>query len=161
MFSDSVVARIILVCSVALPVLRGSVVSGASLSLAWNPSPSTNAAGYEVYYGLASSPYTSVVNAGTNTTVTVTGLTPGQTYYFAASAYDPFGNANHYSNVITNSVPPLPLLLRQPISQTAASGTIAVLSVTDSSETPVTYQWFVGGLAIGGAVNSILALPQI
>jgi hypothetical protein len=154
-------ARIILVCSIAILILLSSDVSGANLSLAWNPSASANVAGYTLYYGVASGRYTSGLGVGTNTNITVTGLTPGQTYYFVTTAYNIDGLESPYSNAVTNTVPALPLVQAQPLSQTAVVGTIVVLSVAVGSTTPVSFQWFVGGVALTGATNSLLLLPQI
>ncbi len=59
-----------------------------SVTLAWNPDTSTNTAGYAVYYGTNSANYSSRLDAGTNTTVTIPGLQEGDTYYFAVTAYN-------------------------------------------------------------------------
>jgi hypothetical protein len=161
MLSKSVMERMILVCSIGFLLLRSSAVSGANLSLEWNPSPSANVAGYTLLYGATNGVYTSKLVAGTNTTVTVTGLTPGQTYHFVVFAYGTDCYVSPYSNDVTNTVPTLPLVLAQPKSQTVAIGTIVVLSVDVVSDPPVSFQWFVGGVAIKGATNSMLILPQI
>jgi hypothetical protein len=60
---------------------------GQSVSLAWNPGPSGGTAGYFLYYGTASGKYSARIDVGTNTVVTLSGLTVGQTYYFVATAY--------------------------------------------------------------------------
>ncbi len=59
-----------------------------SVTLAWNSDSGTNTAGYAVYYGTNSANYSSRLDAGTNTTVTVSGLQEGDTYYFAVTAYN-------------------------------------------------------------------------
>ena len=67
------------------------------VTLAWNPSTSTNVTGYKIYYGLACGVYNSVESAtGTNTTIT--GLAAGTTYYFAATAVDALGVESPFSN---------------------------------------------------------------
>jgi fibronectin type 3 domain-containing protein len=58
----------------------------AQVTLAWDTSD--EAAGYKIYYGTASNTYTSVVDVGPNLTYTFTDLPDGNTYYFAATAYD-------------------------------------------------------------------------
>jgi hypothetical protein len=148
-------------CFAALAMLGSSAVSGANLTVGWNPSQSAGVAGYTVYYGLASRQYSTTLNAGIKTTITVTGLTPGKTYYLAVASYNSAGVESAYSNEATFTVPGLPVMLAQPLSQTATVGTIVVLSVTLSSATPVTFKWFTGGKAITGATNSMLVLPQI
>src|SRR5258708_5166666 len=64
-----------------------SAFAANSVTLAWDPSISTNVAGYRVYYGVASRSYTNSVNAGAATSVTITTLADATTYYFAATAY--------------------------------------------------------------------------
>lgn len=59
-----------------------------SVTLAWDPSPDTSVIGYNLHYGTASRVYDWTVDAGAATTVTVTGLLEGQTYFFAVTAYN-------------------------------------------------------------------------
>src|SRR6516165_5355750 len=59
----------------------------ANLTLAWDPSTDPTVVGYDVYYGGASGVYTNMIDVGTNTTVTISNLVPGATYYFAATTY--------------------------------------------------------------------------
>jgi hypothetical protein len=68
------------------------------VTLAWNPSPSTDVAGYRVYYGTASGVYTNSVDSVTGTNTTLTGLAAGTTYYFAATAVDANGDESPFSN---------------------------------------------------------------
>jgi hypothetical protein len=79
------------------PVLGGTLPVSYSVTLAWNPSFSTNVVGYNVYCGLASGVYNSLESVtGTNTTIT--GLAAGTTYYFAATAVDALGVESQFSN---------------------------------------------------------------
>ena len=73
-----------------------------SATLAWDPSPGTNViANYNLYYGVASAPYTNVVAAGTNTTMSISNLVAGTTYYFAATAVDTSGLESDYSTEVS------------------------------------------------------------
>ena len=54
-------------------------VDAASLTLAWDHSTSSNAAGYLVSYGTQSGKYTTSVKAGYVTSVVINGLTEGTT----------------------------------------------------------------------------------
>lgn len=72
--------------------------SAGTIKLAWDApttnedgSPLTDLAGYKIYYGIAS-PDEHSIDVGNVTTYTLTGLTPGQTYIIAATAYDASGN---------------------------------------------------------------------
>ena len=60
--------------------------AASSVTLAWDPSTSTDVVGYNLYYGAASATYTNVVSVGSATSLTVSGLVAGVTYYFAATA---------------------------------------------------------------------------
>lgn len=82
-----------------------------SVSLTWNASTDSATAGYILYYGIASHAYTSQINVGLNTVVTLSGLKAGQTYYFAAGGYDKSGVQGMLSNEAsfvtpTNTTPP-------------------------------------------------------
>jgi hypothetical protein len=100
-----IAAKIRLLCSVTIPFLGAFAAAGASISLEWNPSSSANVVGYSIFYGVASHQYTFSLDAGTNTTITVSGLVDGQTYYFATIAYDSEGGESSYSNELVDSVP--------------------------------------------------------
>ena len=79
-----------------------------TIKLAWDApttnsdgSPLTDLAGYYVYYGTASGVYGPAVDAKTVTTYTLTGLTPGQTYFIAVTAYDTSQNQSQLSNEVS------------------------------------------------------------
>ncbi len=73
-------------------ILAAAHATGApSVTLAWDANPEPDIAGYELSYGESPGNYSSVVNAGNNTTAAVSGLTEGKTYYFAVSAYNSEG----------------------------------------------------------------------
>ena len=57
-----------------------------SVTLSWDSVAVAD--GYKVYMGTASRTYGPATNVGNVLTYEVTGLTPGQTYYFSATAYD-------------------------------------------------------------------------
>jgi hypothetical protein len=78
-------------------------VLAADITLAWEPSPGT-VAGYRVYYGVTPGVYTLTVDAGTQTTRTIQGLTGGVRYYFVVRAYSSAGLESANSNEV-NAVP--------------------------------------------------------
>ncbi|HZM05455.1 MAG TPA: immunoglobulin domain-containing protein [Candidatus Saccharimonadales bacterium] len=136
-------------------------LEAATVSLAWNPSLSAGVAGYQLNYGLSSGNYTSNVDAGTNTSLQVGGLTPGLTYYFAATAYSSNGISSPFSNEAVESIPMPPAITSGPFGQTAIAGASAVFSVTDSSTAPTILQWYKGAAALAGATNSTLVLASV
>ena len=77
----------------------------AQITLAWDPNTEPDLEGYKCYYGLNSMEYINTVFVGNNTVCTVTGLTPGETYYFAVTAYDIVGLESDYSEEIIYTVP--------------------------------------------------------
>src|SRR5437879_4633464 len=89
-------------------LLQLPVFAVSSVTLAWDPSTSTNVAGYHIYYGVASRSYTNSISVDLATTATVSGLLEGVTYYFAATALDTAGLESDFSNETSYSVPNQP-----------------------------------------------------
>jgi len=107
----------------------------ASLTLAWNPSPSPGIAGYLLYYGTASEEYSGQVDAGTNLYATADNLSDGETYFFNVTAYDKSGVESPPAGEITFFVPgPLSNLNLSGLSVNQGAGPnapVGMLSVTD------------------------------
>ena len=76
---------------------------GAAI-LSWNPNTEPNVAGYRVYVGLASGVYGPPINAGSLTTLQVTNLALGQTYFFVVTAVNTSNMESGYSNEVTKSI---------------------------------------------------------
>ena len=68
--------------------------------------------GYKIYYGVASLTYTDVIDAGNVTSLTIPGLVPGVTYYFAATSYDSLGQESVFSPEVDYSVPTVPPIVQ-------------------------------------------------
>jgi Bacterial Ig domain/Fibronectin type III domain len=85
--------------------LRVSLIQAVDVQLAWNTSPSPEAIGYQLYYGTASGQYSVSVDTSTATSAVLSGLQVGQTYYFAALAYDAVGDQSPFSNEVKYTVP--------------------------------------------------------
>lgn len=86
-------------------MLMASLCPAADLTLAWDPNPDPPVEGYRVYYGTRSYYYTSVIDVGNQTALTITGLLPGVTYFFSATAYSAAGDESYYSSEIVYTVP--------------------------------------------------------
>jgi hypothetical protein len=81
-----------------------------SVTLAWNPNastsdPGTNTVGYRLYQGTKSGSYSSSSNVGASTQTTVSGLTPGSTYYFVVKALNQAGSESPNSNEVSYFAP--------------------------------------------------------
>jgi chitinase len=85
--------------------LMNSLAQAVDVQLAWNPSPSPQVTGYQLYYGTGSGQYSVSVDTGTATTAALSGLQVGQKYYFAALAYDAAGYDSPFSNEVSYTVP--------------------------------------------------------
>ena len=77
----------------------------ANVTLAWNPSPDSSVAGYNIYYWPASGGSTNMVSAGNATSETISNLIAGRTYFFAATTYDSSGLESPLSSAISYTVP--------------------------------------------------------
>jgi hypothetical protein len=82
----------VLMFSTGVPVLKG-----ADLGLAWERNTEPDVAGYWVYYGMSSGEYTAQMWAGNRTSVTVSNLQEGVTYYFAVTATTDAGVESGFS----------------------------------------------------------------
>ena len=122
-----------------LALAPSAVLAVGAVTLAWDPSASTNTiASYNLYYGVASATYTNTVSAGTNTTLSISNLVEGATYYFAATAVDTDGLESDYSTEVsalipvklTNQPPTLNTLVNLTISENASLQTVNLSGIS-------------------------------
>jgi hypothetical protein len=99
-------------------MLSGPVQGEQHVTLAWDPSPDSTVIGYRLYYGATSSQYTNALEAGKATTITVSGLEDGVTYFYAVTAYDAFGIESDFSNEVRSRPNQAPVL--QPVPNQVA-----------------------------------------
>lgn len=77
----------------------------ATANFVWDANPASDAVtGYRIYWGPNSRTYTNNVTLGNVTTGSVTNLNEGDTYYFAATAYNAAGESD-FSNEVFFTVP--------------------------------------------------------
>jgi hypothetical protein len=92
-----------------LPIMIGVLgtfsCDAATVTLAWDPSPATDAANYKVYVGPTSDNYTNSISVGLVTSASIPGLVAGGTYYFAATVTDSAGLESAFSSEISYNVP--------------------------------------------------------
>jgi PKD repeat protein len=124
---------------------------GATLSLSWNAS--TGAAGYRLYYGTATGTYSNSINAGAATSASATGLTPGQRYYFAVTAYGASGAESAYSSEV-NAVAPAAPVASFVADKTSGAAPLGVnFNSSASTGTITSYSWTFGDGGTSTAAN--------
>lgn len=102
-------------------------IMAAQVTLAWDSNTESDLAGYRIYYGNASRNYTMFIDVGKVNTYTVTGLTDGNIYYFAATAYSTSNVESAYSVEVNHRTcsysisPP-----SASVTQQGATGTVQV-----------------------------------
>jgi hypothetical protein len=137
------------VLSLVLPALVfmqfPALATTASVTLAWNSSTDSTIAGYNIYYGGASGTYTNEISVGKATSVTISGLVQGNTYYFAATTYTASGLGSPFSSELVYLVPVNVPIVNQPptlnainnltITENAGLQTVGLSDITSGSAT--------------------------
>lgn len=99
-----VLSGLLLLLLAVLSLLVPAAHAG-QVTVAWDPNPEPEVAGYKVYYGTTSGSYTASIDAGSATSAVISGLQDGATYFFSAVAYDASNNESGFSSEITYAVP--------------------------------------------------------
>lgn len=132
--------RFALLAGCALAFLwQTAALASSSVILAWDANPEPDIAGYRIYSSTVSGNYNATNDVGNVTTTTLSGLTTGMTYYFAATAYNTSGLESDYSNEIsftpvstdTNN-PPVISLAASMNAQKETATAVTSLSVADA-----------------------------
>ena len=139
-----------------LASLSVSVQAVQSVTVAWNPSPDTNVAGYFRYYGSPTGNYTNKLDVGNVTNATVSGLVEGSTYFLAVTAYSTLGLELDFSNEVSYTVPlsnSLPTItLTSPATgatYTAPAAISLATTVTANGHTITKVQFYNGATLLG------------
>jgi hypothetical protein len=106
-----------------------SAFASANVTLAWNRSSDPIIAGYDIYYGGTSGVYTNVIDAGNSTSVTISNLINGATYYFAAATYSAAGAVSALSSEVAYTIPQPPPTL-DPIGNRIINATVGAQTVS-------------------------------
>ena len=134
--------------TLALLLSFGGTLQAQTVTLAWDASTGPNLAGYVVSYGTLPGVYTTHINLGVVTTTTITGLNPGQPYFFAVKAVNTSGVESAYSNEVSSASPNSAQLTTPPPGSTLAGSTVT-FGWTAGINVP-SYQLTVGTTPGGG-----------
>jgi len=99
------VRSILILAAVLICFANWSYADGHNATLSWNSLGSPAVAGYNVYFGTTAGQYPYKINVGSATTFTVSNLTAGITYYFAATSIDTNGVESTFSSPVSYLVP--------------------------------------------------------
>ena len=94
----------LVILSLALMVLPVVAHSGV-ITLAWDANTEDDIKGYKIYYGTTSRNYSGSIKVGDTTQTTISNFQEGQTYYFAATAYDFDDNESAFSEELVYTIP--------------------------------------------------------
>lgn len=130
--------------------------AASSVTLAWDPNPESDIAGYRVHYGTMSGNYTQMLDVGNNTTATVSNLSSASTYFFVVTAYNTSGLESLPSSEIAFFPNQGPVALNDSVAtDEGTSVTINVLSNdTDPDNSPGTLKL----LSVGSAANGTTSI---
>lgn len=160
------IAKIILLTLVTVGFSAN--VWGKTVTLSWDPSPTSGISGYKIYYAAGSSTApldgtgategSSPLDVGNVLTFTVNGLPDGEDHYFAVAAFDASDNESTYSNIVhspvvvgENNPPVLAAIGNKSILESATLSFI--ISATDADGDSLTYS--AAGLPTGASFNSL------
>lgn len=152
----------------------------ARVTLAWDPNPEPDIAGYHLYYRESGASYsvdrcvtvtndlsiTNVVGLTNEVRGTVPGLMEGHTYFFVVTAFSVALLESDYSDEVVYTIPfdttvVPPTIAEQPVSQVATNCGQACFSVSGVSDKQVFYQWRRRGVHLAGATNSVFCIAPV
>ena len=96
--------RQVFCCCILVAILQLPAFA-ANVTLAWNASTDPVVAGYNIYHWIAGGASTNKNSVGMATSLTLSNLIFGTTYYFAATTYDTAGVESPFSSVVSYTVP--------------------------------------------------------
>lgn len=134
--------------------------TAGSLALAWDAG-ATGTVGYIVHCGQASRSYSSHIDAGSATTVQVSGLLDGLTYFCAVTAYDAARMESSYSNEVSATIPygaPAVAFNASPTSGTAPLS-VSFSNSTTGQVTSWSWDFGDGGYSSEAAPTHVYSTP--
>ena len=94
---------LVLPCTLSLEPCA-SVANAATVTIGWDP-PAGSVAGYKIHYGTATRNYDFSVDLGNFDSCTISGLSEGQMYFFAATSYNADNIESALSKELAYTVP--------------------------------------------------------
>lgn len=118
-----------------------------AVTLAWDPNPEADIAGYIISYGTSSRQYTTSVDVGDTTSFLFAQPDPAKVYFLAVQAYNTAGQRSPFSNEVTTSAAVRPLtatgLTSNAPTQPRTGNTITFTATATGGLTPYQYKWWV------------------
>ncbi|MCX6301696.1 MAG: FG-GAP-like repeat-containing protein [Bacteroidia bacterium] len=118
------------------------------VTLSWTAITDANFLRYIIFGGTSASPTTKIDSTSTISSVakTISGLTPGVTYYFRVTAVNTVGMASSYSSEVSAKV-------KKGVVPKIKAKWNNVLICYNVGDSLTSWQWFKGGIAISGATK--------
>jgi len=117
--------------------------------LSWSANSDPDLKGYKIYYGTSINNYNYSLNVVNATSCVISGLTPGKTYYFAATAYNTIGDESDYSNHVSKYIPSM----NTPGSDSGSSTASQILFPDDFTYSDNTFGDSQNGLYASGSIE--------
>lgn len=134
----------------------------ASITVAWDPNPDPNVAGYNLYFRETGAAITNKLNVLNVTNTTISSLQAGATYEMFVTAYCVDGIESEPSNAVTYSTPAptintAPTLATVPNQTTVADSSVSFTAVAMDADVPAqTLTFSLGsGAPTGAAINAL------
>jgi hypothetical protein len=132
--------------SMLLVILFGGPAESA-VTLAWDPNPESDIAGYIISYGMSSRQYVTSIDVGNTTTWVFSQPDPTKVYFLAVQAYNTAGLQSPYSNEVSTAPVIQPLtatsLTSNAPAQPCVGNTIAFAATATGGVAPYAYKWWV------------------
>jgi uncharacterized repeat protein (TIGR02543 family) len=138
-------------------IVFSSVASGAEIRIAWDPNTEPDLAGYKVYWGKTSRTYEESIDVGNVTTYVLSGLTKGETYFIAVTAYDTENKESDFSNEVSGAA--WESTQRYVITTDPAGLQVIVDGIPYS--TPTDFEWEIGSFHSLSVLSPQEATPGV
>jgi hypothetical protein len=96
--------RIVISITFFFIILSYNNLFAAQIKITFDPSPDPRAIGHKIFYGKSTN-FSNVEDLGSATTYLTPDLEEEVLYYFAAKAYDKYGNESAFSNILSYKIP--------------------------------------------------------